>query len=194
MLEKSPEFSWALAESRTDAKFARAALSAAATKNLENLSNTVKVHALLDNAKTLSNYAPKLTYGLWSGQFVCDTFIKYLFSQAGDESLKWLYWAPSLYTHFNPSKENTITSTSRYAFNTAEKYPSAGDLLFFTDANGTCWHVAMLSRVDATGNMYVYDATPTKGVSERKLRPNELIAPSAYKNIYYTSPIKNQTA
>jgi len=71
-----------------------------------------KIESLLDIAKTITHKKPKLTYGLGTHQFVCDTFIKYLFRKSGDHSLDDLYGTISLYKYFSPDKTNIIAPTS----------------------------------------------------------------------------------
>lgn len=197
MIERSPDVSSTLADAATDAKVVRAAckenLSSADSRKIENLSNTVKIQVMLDSAKRVSAIKPKLTYGLGNGQFVCDTFIKYLFKKSWDESINNLYGTTSLYDHFSPEKTNAITSSAN-SLTVTGKSLEPGDLMFFTDVKDVCGHMGMFSRKDSTtGDIYIYDASSGYGVSERKLRPNELRSPFSYRNIYYTSPIKNQT-
>ena len=148
-----------------------------------------KIESLLDTAKTITNKKPKLTYWLGTHQFVCDTFIKYLFKKSGDHSLDGIYTADSLYKHFSPEVTNLIIPTrNQISFAVSGKQLHAWDLLFFTNNKGNCGHIAVFSQQDPeTWEIYVYDAAKRSGVSERKLWPNELYP--TYSKIYYTSPV-----
>lgn len=91
-----------------------------------------KIDQMLDAAKVIDAANPRYTYGLGARQFVCDTFIKYLYRQASDHSLDKLYGTAALYKNFSPDKKNVITSPSNYSFSVAGTL-NPGDLMFFVD-------------------------------------------------------------
>lgn len=117
--------------------------------------------------------------------FVCDTLIKHLFRKVWETSLDDIHGTKEMYDYFLPDKKNCIRSQNDSLFLIDGKQLSPWDLLFYVEKDGSCWHVALFSKIDEKGTIWIYDATQRSGVAERSLWFDE----ARTRNIYYTSPV-----
>lgn len=117
--------------------------------------------------------------------FVCDTLIKYLFRKVWNTSLDNIHGTREMYNYFLPDKKNCIRSQNDSFFLIHGKQLSPWDLLFYVEKDGTCWHVALFSKIDEKGVIWIYDATKRSGVAERPLWFDE----ARIRDIYYVSPV-----
>jgi len=117
--------------------------------------------------------------------FVCDTLVKYLFRKSWSDVLRDIRGANSIFLYFSPSQENIISSQKYESFLVDWKQLNSGDLIFFVDNQWYCGHLAVFSRFDELGGIWIYDATRRSWVAERKLWFDEAVKYS----LYYTSPV-----
>lgn len=140
---------------------------------------TAKVQSLLSIAQNIDKQ--KLRY---RHPYVCDTFVKKIFNDMGNDSLKNVYWSQGIYLAYTNALKGTITATT--TFSSLWKKPQAWDLLFFLNAHGTCPHVGIVSEYSPQG-ITIYDASLV-GVGKRTVSPGEINGNYWYTHLAFAAP------
>lgn len=131
-------------------------------ESLQRLKTEVLLPKIVTTADVLSKKG--YSYGMGKGQYVCDTFVKRVFADSGSSTLKDIYGASNMYKQLQPKEKFTFWSNQ-------SQIPE-GTLLFLVPKT-TCSHVAIFAGMNKAGYPEIYDATAKRGVSKRRLWPEE---------------------
>lgn len=142
--------------------------------------NDQKVEESMDGILNRAEEMTHKNYGYWVGKnkYVCDTFVKKVFADAGKKTFEWVYATPNMF------KKEKPTQTLRFGDNGVLQKSDIipGSVLFFVDKKNFCGHVDIFAG-NKNGYPQIYDATKKSWVSKRILFPTEA------QKIYYKTII-----